>query len=61
MSVPALAQAGKLTGNNGYYNDAVKQIVQFSQRMFNKEKGIYMHGWVQEMEVHPQFHWIRDY
>lgn len=59
MSVPALAQAGKLTGDNGYYNDAVKQILQFSQRMFNKEKGVYMHGWVEEMEVHPQFHWGR--
>jgi rhamnogalacturonyl hydrolase YesR len=27
--------------------------------MFNKEKGIYMHGWVQSMSVHPQFHWAR--
>ena len=27
--------------------------------MFNTEKGIYMHGWVESMEVHPQFHWAR--
>jgi unsaturated rhamnogalacturonyl hydrolase len=27
--------------------------------MFNKEKGLYMHGWVEEMQVHPQFHWGR--
>jgi rhamnogalacturonyl hydrolase YesR len=27
--------------------------------MFNREKGIYMHGWVQSMAVHPQFHWAR--
>jgi len=59
MGVPALAQAGKLTGDINYYNDGVKQILQFSQRMFNKEKGVYMHGWVQEMNVHPQFHWAR--
>jgi unsaturated rhamnogalacturonyl hydrolase len=59
MSVPALAQAGKLTGDNKYYDDAVKQILQFSQRMFNKEKGLYMHGWVEEMDYHPQFHWAR--
>jgi rhamnogalacturonyl hydrolase YesR len=59
MSVPALAQMGKLTGEQKYYNDAVKQVVQFSQRMFNKEMGIYMHGWVQEMDVHPEFHWAR--
>ncbi len=59
MSVPALAQMGKLTGDVKYYDDAVRQVLQFSQRMFNSEKGLYMHGWVQGMEVHPQFHWAR--
>lgn len=59
MSVPALAQMGKLTGEEKYFDDAVKQVLQFSQRMFNKEKGLYMHGWVQGMEPHPQFHWAR--
>lgn len=59
MSVPALAQMGKLTGEQKYYDDAVKQVLQFSKRMWNGEKGLYMHGWVQEMEVHPQFHWAR--
>lgn len=59
MSVPALAQMGKLTGNTKYYDDAVKQIRQFAQRMFNKEKGLYMHGWVQGMEPHPEMYWGR--
>lgn len=59
MSVPALAQMGKLTGEGRYFDDAVKQVIQFSERMFNKEKGLYMHGWVQDMEPHPQFHWAR--
>lgn len=59
MSVPALAQMGKLTGEAKYYDDAVAQILQFSKRMFNKEKGLFMHGWVQEMEFHPQYHWAR--
>ncbi len=59
MSVPALAQMGKLTGDRRYYDDAVKQILQFADRMFVKEKGLYMHGWVQGMTVHPAFHWAR--
>jgi rhamnogalacturonyl hydrolase YesR len=59
MSVPALAQMGKLTGNQKYFDDACKQVLQFSQRMFNKEKKLYMHGWVEGMEPHPQFHWAR--
>lgn len=59
MSVPALAQMGKLTGDKKYYDDAVKQVQQFAKRMFDKEKGLYMHGWVQDMNPHPEFHWGR--
>ena len=59
MSVPALAQMGKLTGDAKYFDDAVRQVLQFSARMFNYEKGIFMHGWVQDMEPHPSFHWAR--
>ncbi len=59
MGVPALAQMGKLTGKTSYYDDAVKQVKQFTQRMFDKEKGLYMHGWVQDMNPHPMFYWGR--
>lgn len=59
MSVPALAQMGKLTGDVKYFDDAVKQVSQFSERMFNKDKKLYMHGWVQGMEEHPEFYWAR--
>lgn len=59
MGVPAIAQMGKLTGDKKYFDEAVKQIQQYTQRMFNKEKGLYMHGWVQDMDPHPQFYWGR--
>lgn len=59
MSVPALAQMGKVTGETSHYDDAVKQVLQFAGRMFVREKGLYMHGWVQGMDVHPAFHWAR--
>lgn len=59
MGVPALAQMGKLTGDKKYYDDAVKQVKQFAQRMYNEEKGLYMHGWVESMETHPEFRWAR--
>jgi unsaturated rhamnogalacturonyl hydrolase len=59
MSVPALAQMGSLSGDSKYFDDACRQVLQFSQRMFNKEKGIYMHGWIQDMDVHPEFYWAR--
>jgi unsaturated rhamnogalacturonyl hydrolase len=59
MGVPAIAQMGKLTGDKKYFDDAVNQIKLFSQRMFIKEKGVYMHGWVESMETHPEFKWAR--
>jgi unsaturated rhamnogalacturonyl hydrolase len=37
----------------------VKQVLLFSDRMFNKQLNVYMHGWVEEMTVHPEFHWAR--
>jgi unsaturated rhamnogalacturonyl hydrolase len=59
MSVPALAQMGNLTGDKKYFDDACKQVLQFSQRMFNRDKGLYMHGWIQDMNPHPEFYWAR--
>lgn len=59
MGVPALAQMGKWTGDTQYYDDAIYQVKSYSKRMFNPEKNIYMHGWVQSMETHPEFHWAR--
>jgi rhamnogalacturonyl hydrolase YesR len=59
MSIPALAQMGKLTGEKKYTDDAVKQILQFSSRMFNPSVNLYMHGWVESMEAHPEFRWAR--
>lgn len=59
MSVPALAQMGKAASEGRYYDDAARQILQFAGRMFLREKGLYMHGWVQGMDVKPVFHWAR--
>ncbi|MCB1129653.1 MAG: glycoside hydrolase family 88 protein [Verrucomicrobiae bacterium] len=59
MSVPALAQAGERTGDRRYFDDAARQIRQFASRMFVKERGLFMHGWVEGMDPHPVFHWGR--
>jgi rhamnogalacturonyl hydrolase YesR len=59
VSVPCLAQMGTLTGDRRYFDDAAKQILQFHSRMFVPEKGLWMHGWIQEMSPHPAFHWAR--
>jgi rhamnogalacturonyl hydrolase YesR len=59
MGVPALAQMGKLTGDKKYYDEACRQVLSFAKRMFNREKGVFMHGWVESMTEHPEFRWAR--
>ncbi len=59
MSVPALAQMGKLTGDKKYYDEAARQVISFDKKMFNSQKNIFMHGWVESMTEHPEFHWAR--
>jgi rhamnogalacturonyl hydrolase YesR len=59
MGVPTMAYLGKTTGDRKHYDDAVNQVLQFSKRMFNPKLGIYMHGYVEGMRDHPEFHWAR--
>lgn len=59
MAIPAIAQMGAYTGQSRYYDEAVKQIIQFSKRMFVEKKGLYMHGWIEGASSHPAFHWGR--
>ena len=59
MSIPAIANMGKLTGDEKYYDEAIKQVTLFADRMFLKEKGLYRHGWVESMDEHPAYLWGR--
>jgi len=59
MGIPTIAQMGKLTNNPKYYDEAVKQIQLFAKRMWVEEKLLFRHGWVEEMQEHPAFHWGR--
>lgn len=59
MSVPALAQMGKLSADRRYFDEAAFQVLSFEKRMFNPRLNIFMHGWVEGMSVHPEFHWAR--
>jgi len=59
MAVPALAQMGAYSGNSIYFDDAAKQVLQFARRMFNTDKGLFMHAYIEGMEAHPEFRWGR--
>jgi len=59
MSIPAIVNMGLLTGDKQYFDAAIQQVLQFSDKMFVPEKGLFRHGWVEGMDVHPAFHWGR--
>jgi rhamnogalacturonyl hydrolase YesR len=59
MSVPALAQMGRLTGDPAYYDDAVRQVRQIGERLFEPSKGIFRHGWISGNPDSIDIHWAR--
>jgi rhamnogalacturonyl hydrolase YesR/acetyl esterase/lipase len=59
MSIPALAQIGALTGDRAYLDDAARQILQFSARLFDPRTGLYAHGWNANQPNNPEFYWGR--
>jgi len=60
MSVPFLANMGVLTGDNKYFDDAVRQILQMADRLYIPEKELFDHGWnVTSGDYDPHFYWGR--
>ena len=59
MGVPTMAYLGAVTGERRHFDDATRQVLQFSKRMFNPALGIYMHGYVEGLRDHPEMHWAR--
>lgn len=59
MSVPALAELGRLTGDQSYFDLAVQQIVGQAQRLFNPALGLFTHGWNASNPAAPHFYWAR--
>jgi rhamnogalacturonyl hydrolase YesR len=60
MSVPFLANMGVLTGDDSYFDDAVKQVLQIADRLFIPQTALFDHGWsVTAGEYDPHFYWGR--
>ena len=59
MSIPLLAQMGKLTGDGKYFDDAARQAIQMSARVFNPANELYDHAWFQGVDRDPRFYWGR--
>ena len=60
MGVPFLLRYAKMTGDNKYFNDASKQVVNFFKYLFDEELGISFHAWFdQKRGTNSIAHWGR--
>jgi len=59
MSIPFLAQMGRLTGERKYFDDAARQVIGMSARLFNANRGLYDHSWFANTDPDPKFFWGR--
>jgi rhamnogalacturonyl hydrolase YesR len=62
MGIPPIAQYALLhegAERAKYLDEAVRQVEGFAKRMWVPEKKLFRHGWVEEMAVHPAYHWGR--
>ncbi len=60
MSIPFLAQMGKLTGDRKYYDDAARQAIQMSARLFNPQNELFAHAWFENTKYPQRFYWGRS-
>jgi len=59
MSVPFLARMGKFTGDRKYYNDAIHQIMKFTEYLWNENKELYYHCYFSDLKKNGVAHWGR--
>lgn len=59
MSLPALVEYSRYKGDSRYADEAAQQILLFKDNMYVAEKGLFRHGWVQDMDPHPAYFWGR--
>lgn len=59
MSVPYLARMGKLTGDNKYFDFAVKQVESFNNYIYNANSGLYFHAFYNDENMNGVAQWGR--
>jgi len=59
MSIPALAEMGRLTGDRKWYDDAVRQAGQMHDHLYDPSKGLLTHGLHLHNPKAPHFFWGR--
>jgi unsaturated rhamnogalacturonyl hydrolase len=59
MSVPFLARMGKLTGEDKYFDEAVRQVANFDSYLWDETTGLYFHSWHSDEQDNGLARWGR--
>jgi unsaturated rhamnogalacturonyl hydrolase len=59
MSVPYLARMGKLTGDNKYFDFAIRQVESFNNYIYNSNTGLYYHAFYNDENMNGVAQWGR--
>jgi rhamnogalacturonyl hydrolase YesR len=59
MSVPFLARMGKATGDNAWFDFAIKQIESFTRYLYDSTDGLYFHCFYNDENMNGVGHWGR--
>jgi len=60
MSIPFLARMGKLTGDNKYFDDAIKQVENFNKYLYDPSTGLFFHNYYSDDQTNGVGHWGRS-
>jgi unsaturated rhamnogalacturonyl hydrolase len=59
MSVPFLARMALFSGDNKYFDDAVRQVFNFNQYLWDENKELYFHCYYTDLKRNGVAHWGR--
>jgi unsaturated rhamnogalacturonyl hydrolase len=59
MSVPFLARMGRITGDPKYFEDAIKQVKNFTRYLYDPSSGLFYHCWYSDVRHNGVAHWGR--
>src|ERR1044072_980843 len=59
MSVCFLARMGRLNGDRRYFDDAAKQVIQFTHYLWDAQQQLYYHCYHSDLQQHGVAYWSR--
>lgn len=60
MSIPFLARMGKQTGDDKYFDDAIKQVENFNKYLYDPNTGLFFHNYYSDDQTNGVGHWGRS-